>query len=91
MTNALRKLSDHIFNILKVCNFINSLVNLRRACAARVTVLGMRRRRMWMKMYKQKVLCMQCMCEVCVCVCVSVCVCVCYSTSHFLRVYSCHK
>ena len=28
MTNALRKLSDHIFNILKVCNFINSLVLL---------------------------------------------------------------
>ena len=28
---------------------------------------------------------------VCVSVCVCVCVCVCYSTSHFSRVYSCHK
>ena len=38
------------------------LINPRRACAARVTVLGL-----------------------------CVCVCVCYSTSHFSRVYSCHK
>ena len=38
------------------------VVNPRRACAARVTVVGL-----------------------------CVCVCVCYSTSHFLRVYSCHK
>ena len=48
----------------------DALINPRRACAARVTVLG---------------LC------VCVCVCLSVCLCVCYSTSHFSRVYSCHK
>ena len=38
------------------------LVNPRRACAARVTVLGL-----------------------------CVCLCVCYSTSHFIRDYSCHK
>ena len=43
-------------------------MKFRRACAARVTVLGL-----------------------CLYVCVCVCVCVCYSTSHFIRDYSCHK
>ena len=54
------------------------IINPRRACAL-VCVC---------------VVCCVCVCVcVCVClsVCLSVCLCVCYSTSHFSRVYSCHK
>ena len=55
--------SGHAFWIhTQVFSTGTKLVNPWRACAARVTVLGL---------------------------CVSVCVC--YSTSHFSRVYSCHK